>query len=67
MYTDILGRLRNYWYKLNQSQNGTMLFFPAELQHQVYPFYTSNKNRVSVSGNISLNPLKVVPNNVQKR
>lgn len=67
VYTDILGRLRNYWYKLNQSQNGTMLFFPAELQHQVYPFYTSNKNRVSVSGNISLNPLKVVPNNVQKR
>jgi hypothetical protein len=37
-----------------------MLFFPSKLQHQVYPFYTSNKDRVSVSGNICLNVDKII-------
>ena len=31
-----------------------MLFFPARLKHQVYPFYDNDGERISVSGNISL-------------
>ena len=38
-----------------QDDEGTMLFFTANRPHQVYPFYTSNKTRVSISGNIVLN------------
>jgi len=56
LYTDSLGKLQTFTYKLDPAYEGTMLFFPASLNHQVYPFYTSNKNRISISGNISLNP-----------
>jgi hypothetical protein len=31
-----------------------MVFFPAQLLHQVYPFYESDEVRVSVAGNIGV-------------
>jgi len=31
-----------------------MVFFPSQLQHVVYPFYSSNKERISISGNVML-------------
>ena len=31
---------------------GKILMFPAGLSHCVYPFYTSNKKRITSSGNI---------------
>ena len=37
-----------------------MLFFPSKLNHVVYPFYTSNKNRISISGNVALDPQKII-------
>ena len=39
---------------------GTILLFPAKLLHQVYPFYLSNKQRISISGNIALDPTKLI-------
>ena len=53
-YTDILGATRLHHIKLNKKDNGRMLFFPAQLRHQVYPFYTSDKYRISISGNVLL-------------
>ena len=38
-YLDILGNNRGYIYKMSTSMEGTMLFFPSQLQHQVFPFY----------------------------
>ena len=61
LYTDTLGAITPFHYKLQPSHEGTMLFFPSQLSHQVYPFYTSNKNRVSISGNIALDPEKRFP------
>jgi len=29
-----------------------MLFFPAEMMHQVYPFYNCEEERITISGNI---------------
>jgi len=29
-----------------------MIIFPSIIQHGVYPFYTSDEYRISVSGNI---------------
>ena len=55
-YNDVLGRIRNKIFSLSPQDEGTMLFFPATLMHQVYPFYTSDNNRISISGNISLDP-----------
>ena len=45
---------------MEASDEGTMLFFPAMLKHQVYPFYNSDEDRISISGNISLSPDKIV-------
>ena len=53
-YTDILGATSLHHIKLNKKDNGRMLFFPAQLRHQVYPFYTSDKYRISISGNVLL-------------
>jgi hypothetical protein len=38
--------------QLSPSMNGYCCFFPSDLCHQVYPFYTSDKDRISISGNI---------------
>ena len=57
-YISSLGRLEHFSYLLSPKDEGTMLFFPAQMTHQVFPFYTSNKTRISVSGNLSLDPTK---------
>jgi len=41
-----------YYIKLSPEMNGYCCFFPSDLCHQVYPFYTSDKDRISISGNI---------------
>ena len=37
---------------------GRMLFFPAWLQHQVFPFYECEEERITVSGNIDIDPVE---------
>tara|TARA_B100000482_G_C12514455_1_gene261876 strand:+ start:119 stop:751 length:633 start_codon:yes stop_codon:yes gene_type:complete len=54
VYGNILGKTRTHTYRLSPEDEGTMLFFPAELDHQVYPFYDCDEDRISVSGNISI-------------
>jgi hypothetical protein len=38
---------------VDKSYEGKILFFPAWLNHEVMPFYTSEEYRISVSGNIN--------------
>ena len=59
-YTNSSGRICTHDYHLNPEDEGTMLFFTANRGHQVYPFYTSNKTRVSISGNIILDVNQVI-------
>ena len=33
---------------------GTMFIFPSSLTHQVYPFYNTDDERISISGNIAI-------------
>jgi hypothetical protein len=49
-------RIKNFL--LSPEEEGRMLFFPAWLKHQVYPFYGTEEKRVTISGNISLKVLK---------
>ena len=37
---------------LSPEDEGRILFFPAELTHMVYPFYGSDEERITMSGNI---------------
>jgi hypothetical protein len=41
------------YFKLSPEDEGRMLFFPAGLAHQVYPFYGTEEERITISGNIS--------------
>jgi len=38
---------------LSPHMNGYCCIFPSDLAHQVHPFYTSDEDRISISGNIS--------------
>lgn len=51
-YTNILGKIQTFNYEMSPEMEGTMLFFPAHLCHQVFPFFNCDKQRISVSGNI---------------
>ena len=59
-YTNILGQIRPYIYEMNPEMEVTMLFFPAKLVHGVFPFYNCDEDRISISGNISLNTTKIL-------
>ena len=52
VYTDVMGNVTGYTYCLDSSFEGIMLFFPAEMMHQVYPFYNCEEERITISGNI---------------
>jgi hypothetical protein len=51
-YTDILGKIRTFLIPVDKKIEGTICLFPASLVHCVYPFYTSDEYRISVSGNV---------------
>jgi hypothetical protein len=63
--TNVIGNFVFYHYNGNEITNqvipmspeinGTMAIFPSCLNHCVYPFYTSDKERITISGNIVFN------------
>jgi hypothetical protein len=59
-YSTILGENKEFTYEMNPEVEGTILFFPSQLKHCVYPFYNCGEDRISISGNISLNTAKVI-------
>ena len=52
VYTDCMGNICSHSHYLDSSFEGIMLFFPAEMMHQVYPFYNCEEERITISGNI---------------
>ena len=59
-YTNILGKMQSYDYEMNPEMEGTILFFPSQLKHCVYPFYNCDEDRISISGNVLLNTRKLL-------
>ena len=53
-YTDILGKVKTFAYNMEKEAEGYMVMFPSTLLHQVFPFYKSSGERVSISGNINI-------------
>lgn len=51
-YTDILGNIERYAIPVDKKYENKLVFFPSSLRHIVYPFYTSDDYRISVSGNL---------------
>ena len=50
--TDTSRTVSEYTIEMSPELNGYCCFFPSDSCHQVYPFYTSDKDRISISGNI---------------
>ncbi len=55
-YSNSLGHIQNYNYRLSQDYDGYMVFFPAKLRHCVHPFYEIDEPRISLAGNLSYSP-----------
>ena len=50
---DSFGKIINFPFKLGKEFEGRMLFFPSGLRHLVHPFYETDEDRVSISGNLN--------------
>jgi hypothetical protein len=49
-----LGGIDHEVFHVDKSYENNMIVFPSTLHHAVYPFYTSDEYRISVSGNFDL-------------
>ena len=54
-YTNTMGGISTEVIPVDKKYRNVLLMFPATMMHCVYPFYTSDEYRISVSGNFSLN------------
>jgi len=59
-YTNVLGQICQEPYEITKKTEGSILMFPSTLVHCVYPFYTSDGDRISISGNILFNSDNIV-------
>jgi hypothetical protein len=55
-YINYFGCLCHRSIMVDKNYEGICLFFDSRLYHQVYPFYTSDDYRISVSGNFTIKP-----------
>ena len=51
-YTNVLGEISHCKIAADKKMENKLLIFPARLTHSVYPFFTSDDYRISVSGNV---------------
>ena len=54
-YYNILGDLFDFVYEMYPEAEETLLFFPSQLNHVVYPFFNCEEDRISISGNLYAN------------
>ena len=52
IYNNVVGRISKLEIALNKEWEGSIIFFPGDLNHVVYPFVTSDGYRISVAGNV---------------
>jgi hypothetical protein len=54
LYVGNTGQVATHTIPVDKSYEGKLMIFPAKLMHTVYPFYTSDDYRISISGNVML-------------
>ena len=60
VYPDTCGQLKKQNYKLNESMEGKIVFFPSDINHIVYPHFTTTEWRISIAGDIVLNSQELI-------
>ena len=53
-YTNTMGRVSTFAYNMEKEAEGYMVMFPSQMLHQVFPFYESDGERISISGNVDI-------------
>lgn len=66
-YNNTVGSIMHNLIPVSKDYEGTIMMFPSSLTHQVYPFYTSDDVRISVSGMICFDSDKVIPTEQQQK
>jgi len=56
-YTNTMGRVSTFAYNMEKEAEGYMVMFPSQMLHQVFPFYESDGERISISGNVDIREL----------
>ena len=54
LVTNQLGSINAVTLPVDRSWNGRLCLFPASMHHQVFPFYSTDEYRITLSGNIAL-------------
>lgn len=54
LYTNTLGTIEKESIPVGKSYEGKIIMFPNRMMHCVYPFFTSEGERISISGNVRL-------------
>jgi len=57
--TNILGQIISYNIPVDKTYEGKIIMFPSKMSHCVYPFFSSDSERITVSGNIVLRSKKI--------
>ena len=52
LQTNEMGRIQSIDLAVDNSWEGKIALFPADLNHVVYPFFTSDDVRITISGNV---------------
>lgn len=52
----------NHNLQIDKSANGTFIIFPSNLNHTVFPFFSTDKPRITVAGNIHL---RIIEENIK--
>jgi len=51
LYTNTTGHICTHTIAADKTMENTLVMFPSKMIHTVYPFYTSDDYRISISGN----------------
>lgn len=54
LYTNTLGDIWRNSIPVDKDYEGKIIMFPNKMMHTVYPFFTSDEERITVAGNIRL-------------
>lgn len=57
-YRSVIGTFEAEQIFIDKSFEGKLLMFPSHMSHCVYPFYSSNETRISMSGNVLFDTYK---------
>ena len=57
VYPDTCGQLQKRNFVLGKGAEGKMLFFPSDINHIVYPHYTTQEYRIALAGDVALNSM----------